>query len=139
MATAQYIKRPTRNPGGPLGGAIRDIRLRMKRSQTRFARLLGWPQASLSQYESGDAEPSAERLIALLRLAENETERQPILKALEERGVLPSDLAAASVELPTCSSVLQKLGKVASEIEVLSDSTLLPQTDKAGPSEVQGG
>jgi DNA-binding transcriptional regulator YiaG len=85
-------KRTTREAGSDLGRAIRSIRLRENRGQAEFARLQGWPQATLSQYESGDAHPHAERLIGLLRLAATEDERGPILKALEERGILGSDL-----------------------------------------------
>ena len=85
-------KRTTRKAGSDLGRAIRTIRLRENRGQAEFARLQGWPQATLSQYESGDARPRAERLIGLLRLAATEDERGPILKALEACGILGSDL-----------------------------------------------
>jgi transcriptional regulator with XRE-family HTH domain len=97
-------KRTTRNAGGDLGRVIRGIRLRINLGQTALARLLRWPQASLSQYESGDARPSVERLIGLLRLAATEDERGPILTALKACGVFAADLApvpvASSAELP---------------------------------------
>jgi transcriptional regulator with XRE-family HTH domain len=85
-------KKATRKAGTDLGRVIRSIRLRENRGQAEFAQSHGWPQATLSQYESGDARPSAERLIALLRLTATDDERGPILKALEACGVLASDL-----------------------------------------------
>ena len=87
-------KRATRNAGGDFGRAIRSIRLRINLGQAALARLLRWPQASLSQYESGDARPSAERLIGLLRLASTDDERGPILEALEAYGIRVGDLAS---------------------------------------------
>ena len=71
--------------------------MRENRGQAEFARLQGWPQGTLSQYESGDARPRAERLIGLLRVAATEDERGPILQALEACGILVSDLAQTLV------------------------------------------
>jgi transcriptional regulator with XRE-family HTH domain len=76
------------------------MRRRANQGQAEFARLQGWPQASLSQYESGDALPNTERLIALLRFAATARERGPILRALETRGVTTSDLAGAPPTSP---------------------------------------
>ena len=86
-------KRATRRPGGDLGKALRHLRLRMDLGQVGLARLLGWPQCTLSLYESGDSHPSADRLIVLLRLAAGTNERGVILKALDARGVRAADLA----------------------------------------------
>jgi transcriptional regulator with XRE-family HTH domain len=51
----------------------------------------------VSQYESGGARPSAERLIRLLGLASTDDEREPILTALAAYGVLACDLSPALV------------------------------------------
>lgn len=92
-------KRAIRKPGGDLGNVIRNIRRRMNCGQTGFAQMLCWPQATLSQYESGDARPSVERMISLLRLAATDDERCPILQALEAYGVFTADLAPALLPL----------------------------------------
>ena len=94
------LTRATRKAGGDLGTAVRCIRRRLNIGQAGFARSLGWPQATLSQYESGDARPSAERLINLLRIAATDDERRPILKALEAYGVLASDLTTTLLSSP---------------------------------------
>ena len=88
-----HTRQATQKPGGDLGGAIRNIRLRMNLVQVEFAQSIGLRQATLCQYELGIARPGAGPLVALLRLSQTEDERAPFLAALETRGILASDLA----------------------------------------------
>lgn len=73
---------------------IRAIRRRLGMNQTTFAKQFGVDQTTVSQYETGKAKPSAQQLIKILSLAENESESAPILKSLEEEyGLLIPDVA----------------------------------------------
>lgn len=124
---AYDTKKTSRKAGGDFGRALRSIRLRQNCGQAEFARLQGWPQATLSQYESGDARPSTERLIALLRLAADD-ERDPILTALKSRGILASDLdhtlvtsakhiGVSGVDKPPISGVANDIGRVGDNLD----------------------
>jgi transcriptional regulator with XRE-family HTH domain len=93
-------KAARREVGGGLGGAIRSLRRRLNATQVGLSTDLGLAQSTLCQYEAGDARPSVEKLIALLRFASVDGERGPILEALEAYGVLTSDLAPSLVGLP---------------------------------------
>src|ERR1017187_8415615 len=84
----------------PLALTIRAIRKRLGLTQVAFSRILSIQQHSLSRFETGDDKPSTERLIHLLRLACTDGEREPVVAALEQRGVLASDLAI-SISTPT--------------------------------------
>jgi len=87
----------TRKRRPALGVALRKIRQRGNLSQQELGESLCWSRIVIAQYESGSARPSAERLIALLRLAATDDERRPILKELEAYGVLASDLRRNSI------------------------------------------
>jgi transcriptional regulator with XRE-family HTH domain len=92
----------------PLALTIRAIRRRLGLTQVAFSRMLSIQQNSLSRFETGDDKPSTERLIHLLRLAGTDGEREPIVAALEKRGVLASDLAlSASTPLLLHESSIQ--------------------------------
>lgn len=96
--------RRKRRAGGNLGRAIRNIRRRLDLNQRELAAFLHWHQTTIAQYELGTAQPSAGRLIRLLHLAVAEEECQPILAALEAKGISVSDLSiAASKPLPMAS------------------------------------
>lgn len=125
-------KRATRNAGGDLGRVIRSIRLRINLGQTALARLLRWPQASLSQYESGDARPSAERLIGLLRLASTDDERGPILKALEAYGILAWDLASTFAPPREGSEAAASIVPVSSGVDRTSISEFAISAEQGG-------
>lgn len=87
-------KRPLERPGRSLALAILAIRRRIGITQTELGRRMGWPRNIISQYEKGRVRPSAERLIALLRLAED-GERAAILSELEIYGLVSADLSSA--------------------------------------------
>ncbi|MDR3702003.1 MAG: helix-turn-helix domain-containing protein [Candidatus Sulfopaludibacter sp.] len=101
MAETQPIRSVTRNPRQAHGGrtqlsdAIRAIRNRMGLSQMEFAILNHLHMNLISKYEQGRVVPNAGRLINLLRLAQNPTERQPFIAALNAHGILASDLSLA--------------------------------------------
>lgn len=92
---------------GALGRTIRAIRKRCDLSQSQLAALLGWTPHLVPKYETGCFKPSTERLIQLLRLA-NPAERGVILRTLQDRGVVESDLAPApSATAPVCAGDIQ--------------------------------
>lgn len=64
-------------------------------SQMEFAILNHLHMNLISKYEQGRVVPNAGRLINLLRLAQNPTERQPFIAALNAHGILASDLSLA--------------------------------------------
>lgn len=134
-------KRTSREAGGDLGQAMRSIRRRKDCGQAGFARLLGWPQATLSQYECGDAPPSAERLIALLRLAAGDDERGPILEALSLCGVFASDLNPARTECSARPSTDDNLDTLLDGCRTPVKSTIRSArgTQRGGASTTSGG
>lgn len=66
------------------------MRRRLNCSTFEFSRLVGF---SVAHSERHPHPTSSERLIALLRVATTEDERRPLLEALAQRNVHPSDLA----------------------------------------------
>jgi transcriptional regulator with XRE-family HTH domain len=95
--------RARRRLGGDLGRAIRSIRKRRDLSQGELGAKLGCPAHTVCQYELGTARPSVARLFAILREAKGE-ERDPILKALEARGVPASILQALITADPSSTA-----------------------------------
>jgi DNA-binding XRE family transcriptional regulator len=89
----------------PLALAIRAIRKRLGLTQAAFAEVLFLRQSLLSRFETGAEKPTTERLIHLLRMARTDSERTPIVVALEHRGILASDLAiSVSTPIPAHSA-----------------------------------
>ncbi len=62
-----------------------------------FARLVGTDQSTVSKYEAGKIAPSRSTLLNILRLAEGDAERNPILEALGVEN--PADLGMPQSEV----------------------------------------
>jgi transcriptional regulator with XRE-family HTH domain len=78
-----------------LGAALEEMRRRLDLNQVEFGKLTGCQQSEISYYETGRELPSIKRLVRFLRLAAQDSERLPILAALERHGFLISDLLSA--------------------------------------------
>ena len=105
------VGRPDKNT---VGVTIRSMRSRLGLTQVAFSVILSIRQNTLSQVETGVLKPSIERLIQLLRIARTEGEREPLIAALERRGILATDLApielssAPALTLPvSCKTAVQ--------------------------------
>lgn len=81
------------NSGEALPRAMHSIRARRGLSQIAFGNLIDFPQGKISEFESGRRQPWLKLLMRLLRLAETDDERKPIIAALERYDILASDLA----------------------------------------------
>ena len=91
-----------------IGAAIRAIRKRLGLTQVAFSKTLSIQQNTLSQLETGHTKPSTKHLIHLLRIARTDGEREPVMAALEQRGILSSDLAVSmSAPIPIHESSIQ--------------------------------
>lgn len=120
-----------RVPGGDLGEALYAIRERLNLNQAELAQLLACSQNMVSQYELARSRMGVSRLVALLRLAQGECERRPILAALEKEGIRESDLGAAAVNPSSTPQVLSaSTHQAISEVEIFSDIS-----PKTGPAE----
>lgn len=83
------------NLGEAFPSAMHSIRARRGLSQVAFGKLIDFPQNKISEFECGRRQPWVRLLMRLLRLAETEDERGPIVAALKRYDILPSDLASS--------------------------------------------
>lgn len=82
-------------PKDAVAAAIRSTRKRLGLTQGAFSKTLSVQQSAVSRLENGQLKPSVQRLIQLLRMARTDGERNPIVAALGQRGILASDLATS--------------------------------------------
>ena len=71
----------------PLSTAIRSIRTRLQLSQCAFGQVLFVRENTIWRWEKGRATPGSWALITLYSRAETEEETNPIVRALERRGL----------------------------------------------------
>jgi transcriptional regulator with XRE-family HTH domain len=85
--------------GGDLPTTIRAIRLAKGLSQPEFGLLLNRGGIRVSRWEVGAENPSLDVLFKLLTLAESETQRTIVSRAIEAGGLQLSAIAAALAQM----------------------------------------
>lgn len=91
--------RHRKTPTEGLSLSILSIRTRLNLSQAELGTRLELNQTTISQYETGRAKPSAQQLVKLISLANSNSEREPLLRELQERYGIA--LAEAAFLAPT--------------------------------------